>query len=129
MTGPLTPRQSEQLAAILAERRAMLTRLIDEHVAQHAQTRYADLVGQVGDHALAELLVDDELNGIQREIGELREIQAAEDRLERGICGICTDCGESIDFERLLAWPTATRCLSCQEAYEKTQTHPDHPTL
>ncbi|MFW5970007.1 MAG: TraR/DksA family transcriptional regulator [Halofilum sp. (in: g-proteobacteria)] len=132
MTGRLTPEQTERLAHTLAERRAALTRAIDAHFAQHAQTRHADLVGQVGDledHALAELLVDDELAGIQREIGELRAIQAAEDRLERGVCGICIDCGESIGFERLLAWPTATRCLPCQEAHEKTQPRPDHPTL
>ncbi|MEF8833868.1 MAG: TraR/DksA C4-type zinc finger protein, partial [Halofilum sp. (in: g-proteobacteria)] len=66
---------------------------------------------------------------IQREIGELRETQAAEDRLERGTCGICSDCGEAIDFERLLAWPTATRCLSCQRTHERTHAQPGHPTL
>lgn len=132
MTGPLTPRQIERLAATLAERRAALTSEIDAHFAQHEQTRYADLIGQVGDledHALAEMLVDEELAGIQRELGELREIQAAEDRLERGSCGICTDCGATIDFERLLAWPTATRCVSCQDAHEKTHAQPGHPTL
>lgn len=132
MTGQLTPRQTERLAATLAERRAALTRAIDNHVGQHARTRYNDLVGQVGDledHALAELLVDDELAGIQREISELREVQAAEDRLERGGCGTCIDCGGPIGFERLLAWPTATRCVPCQETHEQTRAHPDHPTL
>lgn len=132
MTGQLTPQQTERLAEVLAEQRAALASTIDNHFAQHAQTRFTDLVGQVGDledHALAELLVDDELAGIQREISELREIQAAEDRLKRGHCGTCLDCGGPIGFERLLAWPTATRCVPCQEAYEKTHAHPDHSTL
>lgn len=132
MTEQLTPSQTEQLAALLAERRATLTSAIEDHFAQHAQTGYADLVGQVGDledHAMAELLVDDELAGIQREIEELREVQAAEDRLRRGTCGTCIDCGEPVGFERLLAWPTATRCVACQQAHEKTRAHPDHPTL
>lgn len=132
MTGALTPRQTERLAAILAERREELTSAIDNHVGQHAWTRYSDLVGQVGDledHALAELLVDDELAGIQREISELRDVQAAEDRLERGECGTCIDCGGPVGFERLLAWPTAMRCVPCQETHEQTHAHPDHPTL
>jgi|AntRauTorcE11898_2_1112593.scaffolds.fasta_scaffold21113_2 RNA polymerase-binding transcription factor DksA len=132
MTGQLTPHQAERLAAVLAEQRAALAGAIDNHFAQHAQTRYADLIGQVGDledHALAELLVDDELAGIQREIAELRAIQAAEDRVARGICGTCIDCGQPVDFKRLLAWPTATRCISCQEIHEKTHAHPDRSTL
>lgn len=132
MTGQLTPQQTERLAAVLAERRAALTSAIDSHFAQHEQTRYTDFVGQVGDledHALAELLVDEELAGIQREISELREVQAAEDRLERGTCGTCIDCGGPVGFERLLAWPTATRCLPCQETHEQMHAHPDHPTL
>lgn len=132
MTGQLTQQQIEQLGAVLAERRATLTREIDAHFAQHGETRYTDLIGQVGDledHALAEMLVDDELAGIQREIGELRSIQAAEDRLARGTCGVCIDCGGSIGFERLLAWPTATRCVPCQEAHEQTHVHPEHTTL
>ncbi|WP_067563233.1 TraR/DksA family transcriptional regulator [Halofilum ochraceum] len=132
MTARLTPQQTERLAAVLAGQRAALTRTIDHHIAQHAQTRFTDLVGQVGDledHALADLLVDDELAGIQREIGELREILAAEDRLGRGAYGTCIDCGEPVVFERLLARPTASRCLACQERHEKAQARPDHPTL
>lgn len=132
MTEALTPRQTERLTAALAERRAELVSAIDDHVGQHAQTRYSDLVGQVGDledYALAELLVDDELAEIQREIGELREVQAAEDRLARGHCGTCDDCGGPVGFERLLARPTATRCVPCQEAHEQTQTRTEHPTL
>lgn len=132
MTGQLTRQQTERLAAILDEQRDELTSTISSHLAQHKQTRYTDLIGQVGDledRALAELLVDDEMAGIQRQISELREVQAAADRLERGDCGRCIDCGERIVFERLLAWPTATRCISCQETRERTHTHPDHPTL
>lgn len=132
MSGQLTTRQTEQLARLLASRRAELTSAIDSHFAEHERTRYSDLVGQVGDledHALAELLVDDELAGIQREIAELRDVQAAEKRLALGTCGTCVDCGDAIDFERLCAWPTATRCIPCQQQHEKTHSQPGHPTL
>lgn len=132
MTTQLTPQQTEQLAALLGGQRRELADAIDSHLAQHAQSRYTDLIGEVGDledRALADLLVDEELAGIQRHISELREVQAALDRLERGSCGTCIECGGPVGFERLLAWPTATRCVSCQKAHEETHTRPGHPTL
>ncbi len=132
MNGQLTSAQTEQLARLLAERRAALTAAIDSHLEAQERTGYSDLVGQVGDledHALAELLVDAELAGIQREIADLRDVQAAEERLALGTCGTCIDCGEAIDFERLQASPTATRCLVCQKRHEKTHAQPGHPTL
>lgn len=34
--------------------------------------------------------------------------------------GICRDCGDPIDPERLAALPHATRCIDCQFAAERT---------
>lgn len=34
--------------------------------------------------------------------------------------GICRDCGDPIDPERLAALPHAIRCLDCQRAAERT---------
>ena len=33
----------------------------------------------------------------------------------------CIDCGEPIPLERLKAMPGATRCVSCQTAFEKSK--------
>ncbi len=44
----------------------------------------------------------------------LADIQAALARLDDGTYGICVDCGEQIQAERLEALPAAPRCLSCQ---------------
>jgi len=49
--------------------------------------------------------------------------------VDEGTIGICIDCGQDIGFERLLANPTARRCLICQEHREKTYAHEDTPTL
>jgi len=49
----------------------------------------------------------------------LRDIKAARERLSAGTYGICTDCGEPITYERLLAYPTAKRCIHCQRLREQ----------
>ena len=58
---------------------------------------------------------------IIRDIGEVRDIVAAEARLAAGRYGICIDCGEPIGYQRLHAYPTAKRCLLCQRHRKKTR--------
>jgi RNA polymerase-binding transcription factor DksA len=38
-------------------------------------------------------------------------------RIDDGTYGRCCDCGRWIAFERLLAIPEASRCVSCQQAW------------
>lgn len=47
------------------------------------------------------------------------EAVAAIGRLEGGTFGVCIDCGEQINAERLAFRPEAARCLSCQEKFEQ----------
>lgn len=56
---------------------------------------------------------------IERDLNELREIDAARRRIDAGRYGRCTDCDAEIDAARLLAQPTAVRCLACQAAGER----------
>ena len=55
-----------------------------------------------------------------RESQELQDIESALERIRDGSYGICTDCEDDIGHARLKAYPAATRCLSCQEKYERT---------
>ncbi|MBU1662618.1 MAG: TraR/DksA C4-type zinc finger protein, partial [Chloroflexi bacterium] len=48
----------------------------------------------------------------------LHEIDAALQRIEDGVYGICTKCGQAICFERLEAIPTAALCIKCQQHKE-----------
>jgi DnaK suppressor protein len=57
----------------------------------------------------------------QRDLAELRQVEAALDRLDAGAYGDCADCGESIAWDRLLAQPAAERCAPCQGAFERRQ--------
>jgi RNA polymerase-binding transcription factor DksA len=49
----------------------------------------------------------------------VREVNAALERLSDGGFGVCKDCGKRIGRPRLLANPTATRCLACQSQFER----------
>src|SRR5689334_17811177 len=51
----------------------------------------------------SESAVDD--GSLLRDLEELRQIQAARERLEQGRYGLCIDCGEPIDAQRLHAQP------------------------
>jgi len=62
--------------------------------------------------------VDAQLN--ERHTLELRDIEDVLQRMDAGHYGVCQDCGESIDVERLAAYPTARRCINCKQAFEQT---------
>ncbi len=73
------------------------------------------------DAALMEstLAADDAV--VNQDVEDVRDIHAARDRLSAGSYGICTDCGETIAYERLLAYPTAKRCIRCQRVHEQAR--------
>lgn len=60
-------------------------------------------------------LADDEaLAGVDEVIRkEISGISAALSRIESGSYGTCSACGSSIGQARLVALPTATRCINC----------------
>jgi len=49
---------------------------------------------------------------------QLSDIAAARARMDIGTYGICSTCQTPITFERLAAYPTATRCAQCQRMHE-----------
>jgi len=86
------------------------------------EQRRETLVAELGDDEvrLREGGGDLEEADLSRDMGELKEIDAARRRLDDGSYGICTDCGAGIGFERLHAEPEAARCIECQRRHEKT---------
>ncbi len=54
-----------------------------------------------------------------RQINEIRELEMSMKYLSELEFGDCIDCGNEIGFERLLAYPSAQRCIQCQRQYEK----------
>ncbi|MQA16041.1 MAG: hypothetical protein GEV09_18390 [Pseudonocardiaceae bacterium] len=54
---------------------------------------------------------------------EREQVLAAQRRLDEGIYGICVDCGQLIDDDRLEVRPQAARCLPCEQRAEQRAGH------
>lgn len=98
---------------------------------EHQQ--YIDLIdhgpADTADEAIGDALADINLAIIDRHIREIRDIEAARGRIKDGSFGACVDCGNEIGFERLQAYPTAKRCLVCQQRRERFYAHERTHTL
>ena len=90
-------------------------------LARSKSQRDVEIAGQVHDlkdEAFAERLAEVELAQISQELAELQDIEAAQLRIQRGDYGRCGDCGATIERRRLDAYPTAKRCVACQDRRE-----------
>lgn len=122
MANVLTPAQRAMLAQQLEARRASLRQEV------HAQLDGSDddrIVGlrrrleESDDWGVADGLAELDIAEVRHALAELTNVDAALARMHDGSYGTCADCGEPIAAPRLLAYPTATRCIDCQEAFER----------
>lgn len=91
----------------------LLKGLSEEKVADTAE------VQDPGDQAAAASSEDILLSIQANEYEEYRMINKALKAIEDGTYGKCFDCGNPIAEKRLLLYPNATRCITCQEAAEE----------
>ncbi len=127
-----TDRQLAELRQDLERRRTQLVDEIRDELSRSGEQRYVDLAGQVadaGEASVADLLVDVDNAMAARDIRELREIEAALERMAQGDYGECDACGTQIGFPRLKANPTATRCITCQTRFERNNPGIGTPSL
>ena len=120
----LTTSERDSLARMLGERKRLLREEIRRGLARMGSERYADLrsgTSDAGDESVAMLLTDVANAEVARDAAELRDIVAVEARIAAGTYGTCIDCGAPIPFARLEAYPTAKRCLRCQQIREATR--------
>lgn len=68
---------------------------------------------------LLDLLLKIELPLIAHKTDKIKNIDAALNNIEIGMFGLCSDCEEPIESERLNKNPTIQRCLSCENDYNK----------
>lgn len=85
--------------------------------------------GDSGDESMANALADINVATLDHHIRDMRDIEAAFQRIKGGTFGTCTDCGDDIAFHRLQAYPAAKRCLVCQEKREREFVQEGHPKL
>lgn len=118
----LSPPQCTTLARSLDRIEKGLREKIHETLPQVADDKHDELAGVVhdfGDEASAATQQDFNHALLERYLGELRQIEAVRRRIEEGIVDRCAECAEPIDYQRLLAYPFATRCLECQSRRER----------
>jgi RNA polymerase-binding protein DksA len=128
----LTVEQRAGLKAIIEDRLEKLAAEIRQEVDQSREESFREVAGPVtdtGDEAVADLLSDLDTAEVSRDLTELRELEAARNRLAAGTYGVCESCGREIAHERLLAYPAATRCIECQTVHERTYARSGEPKL
>lgn len=81
-----------------------------------------DQVQDPGDQALTSTMESLRSSLQNAHIDEFNRINKALKMIDEGIYGICGDCELPISEKRLKLYPDATRCLSCQEAFEEGKT-------
>jgi RNA polymerase-binding protein DksA len=83
---------------------ASMTDAIGELMSSSADNHLADTASETYERELDEGLEEDAR-------GQLREVEAALQRIESGEYGRCTACGREIPLERLEAVPWTTLCI------------------
>ncbi|MBN9132200.1 MAG: TraR/DksA C4-type zinc finger protein [Nitrosospira multiformis] len=122
MVSRLAQQQIDHLSAIMDERWSREFNEIRSLVAGLGEERQRIALGEraadTSDEALLETLsaIDEAL--IRQNLQDVRDIAAARGRIKAGTYGECIDCGSDIRYERLLAYPTAKRCIDCQREHE-----------
>lgn len=130
--GPLGTRLLKRLRQQLLDRQKTLLEEIREQRAQSESHPFEELAGTVadsGDAAMADVLLDTEHALVGKHIDELRDIEAALERMDAGTYGDCVDCEQAIGADRLEIYPTAKRCVLCQSRRERTSRSAPTPGL
>ena len=110
-----------RFGAILERRRSELEQEMRAKLAAARDVAGSAAIDQIiegGDYANADLIAALDIAEVQRDIEELRELNAARERLAAGAYGVCVDCGADIAVGRLAARPTAIRITDCQSRAE-----------
>lgn len=108
----------ESVKKVLLQRKVEL----EQELNRLAQEKFSDdQVQDPGDQALSSTMESLKISLQDTERGEYNRILQALEKVEDGSYGICSDCGNPIAERRLQSYPNASRCISCQEAFEENK--------
>ena len=116
-----------RLQAALEARRAAVVAATGAQLKGSGDTRVVGLAHRLeenDDWAVADALAELDIAEVRHLVNELADVDAALARFRDGGYGECVDCGVAIAPARLLAYPTARRCIPCQEAWERKTAGP-----
>jgi DnaK suppressor protein len=119
-----TDKQLEKFRRLLDRMEVLLRDEIDQRQnnasAERSARASAEGTMDAMDEASAASLTDTHIAMMNHFELKWRDIESARVRMESGFYGTCTDCGADIGLDRLIAYPTAKRCIDCQNQHEKT---------
>ena len=128
----MTPQLMHDLKRKLQTERKRLLDEAKEELIRWGEHPLAELMGEApdaGDESVATMVTDLDHALVERHVEEIRDIDAALQRITKRHYGRCVDCDEDIEPARLLAFPTAKRCVDCQSLHERTFVQRSRPTL
>lgn len=111
----LTVGQTDQIRQQLLEQSAELTARLERINANLSRPLDADSKERAVELENSEVV--DALGNEAR--SEMAKISAALQRLSAGKYGFCLSCGEAIEHQRLLAYPSADECIECATAHDR----------
>lgn len=109
----------KELSHIKKELQTRKIELEQDLVQSYSEKFSDDQVQDPGDQALTSTMESLRSSLQDTRIDEFNRIVKALKMIEDGVYGICVDCELPISEKRLKLYPDATRCLSCQEAFEE----------
>jgi RNA polymerase-binding protein DksA len=128
----LTPHLKQDLKRKLQAERKRLLDQAQEELSRWGNHPMGELAGEApdaGDQSVATMVTDLDHTIVERHVDAIRDIDLALQRMDKHRYGRCSDCDEEIEPARLVAFPTAKRCVDCQSLYERTFAHHARPTL
>ena len=124
----LTAADQVRLKSELESRRTALRAEVKTQLAGSGDEGVVGLRNRIqesGDEwGVADGLAELDLAEVRHVLTDLTEVDAALARMRDGTYGECADCGLAIAPARLMAYPTAQRCVACQGAHEKKLSGP-----
>jgi RNA polymerase-binding transcription factor DksA len=90
----LTQQQTQKLHTAIEQRREALLSELREDVERVRRDRHEELAGaapDAGDESVATLIADLDHAEVDRDLNELRDLEAARSRLAEGSYGVCAD--------------------------------------
>ena len=120
-SSPLLPADHGRMKTDLEARREALRNEVRVQLLGSGDERVVGLrnrLDETDDWAVADSLAELDIAGLRHALRELGDVDAALARMRSGTYGLCVDCGDPIAAARLAAYPTAPRCIECQEMHE-----------
>jgi DnaK suppressor protein len=125
----LTQNEIKLIESKLSQRQHDLLEEVRNELDERENQHLAAIMGNDPSDSCDVSLADLSIARVDRQINELREIESKLVQIKEGSLNECIDCGAEIGLQRLLAYPTAMRCVTCQGRREQMYAHEGYPSL